>query len=139
MPLSIGLTVQEGRRQTESDAAALGFLYPRRLRRLTWTSRFGRKIRDAVMMFLRMQTQWTVSIAGYGLKYEVLLGSGGLFDLYNVEDPRRAGTSPNLEATALEELRNAPSKGTKHFPSSWNLRIRMHAVVIDKSSPPLKG
>ena len=44
---------------------------------------------DAVMMFLRMQTQWQVSMSGYvGLKYEVLLGTGGLCDLYNVEDHR---------------------------------------------------
>jgi hypothetical protein len=41
------------------------------------------------MMFLRMQTQWTVSMAGYvGLRYEVLLGPGGLFDLYCTEDRR---------------------------------------------------
>jgi hypothetical protein len=42
---------------------------------------------DTVMMFLRMQTQWNTTMAGYlGLKYEVLLMSGGLFDLYCVED-----------------------------------------------------
>lgn len=40
-----------------------------------------------VMMFLRMQTQWNTTMAGYlGLKYEVLLMPGGLFDLYCVED-----------------------------------------------------
>lgn len=62
---------------------------------------------DAMMMFLRMQTQWTTSMAGYvGLKYEVLLGSGGLFDLYNVEDRRDVLERLQvLEATALEELR----------------------------------
>ncbi len=39
------------------------------------------------MMFLRMQTQWNTTMAGYlGLKYEVLLMPGGLFDLYCVED-----------------------------------------------------
>lgn len=59
------------------------------------------------MMFLRMQTQWQVSMAGYiGLKYEVLLGSGGLFDLYNVEDRRDVLERLQImEATALEELR----------------------------------
>jgi hypothetical protein len=59
------------------------------------------------MMFLRMQTQWTTSMAGYvGLKYEVLLGSGGLFDLYNVEDRRDVLERLQiLEATALSELR----------------------------------
>jgi hypothetical protein len=36
-----------------------------------------------------MQTQWTVSMAGYvGLRYDVLLHAGGLFDLYCVEDRR---------------------------------------------------
>ena len=41
-----------------------------------------------------------------GLKYEVLLGSGGLFDLYNVEN--RTDVLERLqvmEATALTELR----------------------------------
>ena len=62
---------------------------------------------DAVMMFLRMQTQWSVSMAGYvGLKYEVLLGSGGLFDLYNVKDRRDVLERLQiLEAAALSELR----------------------------------
>ena len=62
---------------------------------------------EAVMMFLRMQTQWTTSMAGYvGLKYEVLLGYGGLFDLYNVEDRRDVLERLQiLEATALSELR----------------------------------
>ena len=62
---------------------------------------------EAVMMFLRMQTQWQVSMSGYvGLRYEVLLGSGGLFDLYNVEDRRDVLERLQiLEATALSELR----------------------------------
>ena len=62
---------------------------------------------EALTMFLRMQTQWTTSMAGYvGLKYEVLLGSGGLFDLYNVEDRRDVLERLQiLEATALSELR----------------------------------
>lgn len=62
---------------------------------------------EAVMMFLRMQTQWTVSMSGcIGLKYEVLLCSGGLFDLYNVEDRRDVLERIQvLEATALTELR----------------------------------
>lgn len=58
------------------------------------------------MMFLRMQTQWTVSMAGYvGLKYEVLLSNGGLFDLYNVDNRRDMLEGLQLmEATALSEL-----------------------------------
>jgi len=62
---------------------------------------------ETVQMFLRAQTQWNVSMDGLvGLKYEVLLGSGGLFDLYNVEN--RTDVLERLqvmEATALTELR----------------------------------
>lgn len=62
---------------------------------------------ETVQMFLRVQTQWNVSIDGLlGLKYEVLLGSGGLFDLYNVKN--RTDVLERLqvmEATALTELR----------------------------------
>lgn len=58
------------------------------------------------MMFLRMQTQWTVSMAGYvGLKYEVLLVSGGLFDLYDVENRREVLEGLRImEAAALSEF-----------------------------------
>ena len=58
-------------------------------------------------MFLRMQTQWNISMAGLvGLKYEVLLCSGGLFDLYNVEDRKDVLERLQvMEATALTELR----------------------------------
>lgn len=41
------------------------------------------------MMFLRMQTQWSVTMGSYiGLKYEVLLGANGLMSLYDVNNPR---------------------------------------------------
>ena len=66
---------------------------------------------QTVLMFLRMQTQWAVSMSGYvGLKYEVLLGAGGLFDLYNVDN--RVAMLENLqvmEAAALKEF-NKDSK-----------------------------
>ena len=62
---------------------------------------------DAVIMFLRLQTQWQVSMSGYvGLKYEVLLGSEGWFGLYNVEDRRdMLERLQIMEAAALKELR----------------------------------
>ena len=42
---------------------------------------------ETVLMFLRMQTQWNTTMAGYlGLKYDVLLMPGGLFDLYCIDD-----------------------------------------------------
>ena len=60
-------------------------------------------------MFLRMQTQWDVSMNGYvGLKYEVLLCSGGLCDLYNVEDRKDLLERLQvMEASALTELRKS--------------------------------
>jgi hypothetical protein len=61
---------------------------------------------DIVMMFLRMQTQWTTTMAGYmGLRYDVLLAAGGMFDLYNVENRREMLEDLQImEATALSEL-----------------------------------
>ena len=61
---------------------------------------------DVVMMFLRMQTQWNVTMGGYvGLKYEVLLGAGGLMSLYDVDNPRGLLEDIQvMEATALAEL-----------------------------------
>ena len=61
---------------------------------------------DALMMFLRMQTQWTVTMGGYvGLKYEVLLGASGLMSLYDVENPREMLEELQvMEAAALSEL-----------------------------------
>ena len=42
---------------------------------------------DIVNMFLRRQTQWNTTFGGVvGLKYEVLLLDGGLFDLYDVDN-----------------------------------------------------
>ena len=67
---------------------------------------------DIVMMFLRMQTQWNTTMGGYlGLKYEVLLMAGGLFDLYCVED--RLATLEGLrtmEAAALSEINKVEDK-----------------------------
>ena len=62
---------------------------------------------ETVQMFLRVQTQWNVSMDGLvGLKYEGLLGSGGLVDLYNVKN--RTDVLERLqvmEATVLTESR----------------------------------
>jgi hypothetical protein len=61
---------------------------------------------DTVMMFLRMQTQWNTTMAGYlGLKYEVLLMPGGLLDLYSVGDRLEMMEGLRvMEAAALTEL-----------------------------------
>lgn len=57
-------------------------------------------------MFLRMQTQWNVTMGGHvGLKYEVLLGASGLMSLYDVENPREMLEELQvMEAAALSEL-----------------------------------
>lgn len=67
---------------------------------------------DALMMFLRMQTQWTVTMGGYvGLKYEVLLGASGLMSLYDVSNPREMLESLQvMEAAALSELNKKDGK-----------------------------
>tara|TARA_B100001109_G_C18475580_1_gene295492 strand:+ start:309 stop:500 length:192 start_codon:yes stop_codon:yes gene_type:complete len=58
------------------------------------------------MMFLRMNTQWEMSFGGVvGLKYEVLLLAGGLFDLYNVENRQEMLEGLQLmESVALIEI-----------------------------------
>lgn len=58
------------------------------------------------MMFLRMQTQWNVTMGGYvGLKYEVLLGAAGMMSLYDVDNPRGLLEDIQvMEAIALAEL-----------------------------------
>jgi hypothetical protein len=67
---------------------------------------------DTLMMFLRMQTQWTVTMGGYvGLKYEVLLGASGLMSLYDVSNPREMLESLQvMEAAALSELNKKDGK-----------------------------
>ena len=66
---------------------------------------------ETVMMFLRMQTQWSMSFGGVvGLKYEVLLSAGGLFDLYNVENRREMLEDLKImEHTALLEMNKKDS------------------------------
>ena len=61
---------------------------------------------DIVMMFLRMNTQWEMSFGGVvGLKYEVLLLAGGLFDLYNVKNRQEMLEGLQLmESVALIEI-----------------------------------
>jgi hypothetical protein len=67
------------------------------------------------MMFLRMQTQWNTTMAGYlGLKYEVLLMSGGLFDLYSVEDRLEMLEGlQTMEAAALSVLSKSDEQEDK--------------------------
>ena len=61
---------------------------------------------EIVILFLKMQTQWQVSMSGYvGLKYEVLLVAGGLFDLYNIKDRTEVLEGLQImETAALKEF-----------------------------------
>ena len=58
------------------------------------------------MMFMRMNTQWQIAFGGMiGLKYEVLLLAGGLFDLYNVKNRQEMLEGLQLmESVALIEI-----------------------------------
>tara|TARA_R100001510_G_scaffold50523_1_gene49593 strand:+ start:1529 stop:1720 length:192 start_codon:yes stop_codon:yes gene_type:complete len=58
------------------------------------------------MMFIRMNTQWQIAFGGMiGLKYEVLLLAGGLFDLYNVKNRQEMLEGLQLmESVALVEI-----------------------------------
>jgi hypothetical protein len=92
--------------KTQDDAAALGLSLPAPKKKESDDFEVWDDNWDIVMMFLRMQTQWTVSMAGYvGLKYEVLLVSGGLFDLYDVENRREVLEGLRImESAALTEF-----------------------------------
>ena len=93
--------------KTKEDAAAFGIKLPEPKKQESTDFEVWEENWEAVQMFLRAQTQWNVSMDGLvGLKYEVLLGSGGLFDLYNVENRTDVLERLQLmEATALTELR----------------------------------
>jgi len=67
---------------------------------------------DIVQMFLRMSTQWSTSFGGFvGLKYEVLLLQGGLFDLYHVEDREEMLEGLRImENAALKEINKESKK-----------------------------
>jgi hypothetical protein len=103
--------------KTQDDAKTFGLVLPKRpeLDPLSegaayevWEENW-----DIVMMFLRMQTQWNTTMAGYlGLKYEVLLMQGGLMDLYSVSDRTEMLEGlQTMEASALSEFAKQSDKG----------------------------
>ena len=65
------------------------------------------------MMFQRSATQWNTSFGGIvGLKYEVLLLAGGLFDLYNVTNRKEMLEGLQLmENVALREMNKEKKDG----------------------------
>ena len=92
--------------KSQDDAAAFGISMPAPKKKESDDFEVWDENWDIVMMFLRMQTQWTVSMAGYvGMRYDVLLVSGGLFDLYDVENRREVLEGLRImESAALTEF-----------------------------------
>jgi hypothetical protein len=69
--------------ETEKDAAGLGIDAPS-LPAVSEDFEVWQENWDIVLMFLRMQTQWNVTMGGYvGLNYETLRW---FCDLYSIED-----------------------------------------------------
>ena len=66
------------------------------------------------MIFCNMQTQWSTSFGGLvGLKYEILLMQGGLFDLYNVENRQEMLEGLQLmESVVLREVNKEKKSGS---------------------------
>mgnify|MGYP003139463259 FL=1 len=96
---------------TQDDAKAFGIEIPKSPEKKdefeVWECNW-----EIINMFLYMQTQWEVSMSGYvGLKYEVLLMAGGLFDLYNIEDRIEVLEGLQImETAALKEFHKKESK-----------------------------
>jgi hypothetical protein len=102
--------------KTEDDAKVFGLVLPKTQDdKSATTFEVWDENWDTVMMFLRMQTQWNTTMAGYlGLKYEVLLMSGGLFDLYSVEDRLEMLEGlQTMEAAALSVLAKSDEQEDK--------------------------
>lgn len=81
---------------------------------------------DAVMMFLRCQTQWRTAPSGVmGLDYGVVFG---MFDLYPVDDRRQVMEDLQVMEGRARELLNAEatkgSKSSKRVSSGRRRRSR---------------
>ena len=92
--------------ETSEDAKAFGLELPKEEEKKEIDYEVFEDNWDAVMIFCNMQTQWSTSFGGFvGLKYEVLLMQGGMFDLYNITDRRKILEELQImEHTALKEL-----------------------------------
>jgi len=92
--------------ETSEDAKAFGLELPKEEEKKEIDYEVFEDNWDAVMIFCNMQTQWSTSFGGFvGLKYEVLLMQGGMFDLYNIIDRRKILEELQImEHTALKEF-----------------------------------
>ena len=88
--------------ETEKDAAGLGIDAPN-LPAVSEDFEVWEENWDIVLMFMRMQTQWNVTMGGYvGLKYETLRW---FCELYSIEDVQAMLESIQvMEAAALGAL-----------------------------------
>jgi hypothetical protein len=70
---------------------------------------------QAVLMFLRVESQWRTTSSGVmGLDYNVLLGVGGMLDLYKVRHPQQVLEDLQImEGTARQLLNEAAQKEMK--------------------------
>ena len=91
--------------ETQQDAAAFGIKIKEQPKENTDFEVFDDNW-EIVNMFLRCQTQWNMSFGGIvGLKYEVLLLDGGLFDLYHVDNRKEMLEGLQLmESVVLKEF-----------------------------------
>jgi len=69
----------------------------------------------AVLMFLRVESQWRTTSSGVmGLDYNVLLGPGALLDLYGVNEPRQVFEDLQvIESRARQLLNESAQKEAK--------------------------
>jgi len=70
---------------------------------------------QAVLMFLRVESQWRPTSGGVmGLDYGPLLGPGGMMELYAVEDPREVMEGLQvIEGRARQLINEAAQKEVK--------------------------
>ena len=106
--MGVGNVVDE----TSDDAKAFGIELPKKKEE---KPKYFEVIDDnwiAVEMFVKAQTQWQTSFGGFvGLKYEIFLMQGGLFDLYNIKDRTKILEELQImESYALPELNKERKK-----------------------------
>tara|TARA_S200000501_G_scaffold223387_1_gene209516 strand:- start:13711 stop:14115 length:405 start_codon:yes stop_codon:yes gene_type:complete len=106
--LGVGNVIDE----TTNDAKAFGIELPKKEEKKEEVFEVYDDNWDAVEMFIKAQTQWQTSAGGFvGLKYEIFLMQGGLFDLYNIKDRTKILEELQImESYALPELNKESKK-----------------------------
>ena len=106
--MGVGNVVDE----TSNDAKAFGIELPNKQEKKEDVFEVYDDNWEAVEMFVKAQTQWQTSFGGFvGLKYEIFLMQGGLFDLYNIKDRTKILEELQImESYALPELNKERKK-----------------------------